>query len=158
MSASALSPQNAVAVIDGVDVDVVAATVRTCPGVDELYGGRPGGIATYLPGRRVDGVRVDRYAIEVQVRARWGATAMDIAAQIRDVLATNAAGRRIDVTVADVSDPPVQPACPDPLAVDPATTSERELWTTNSGGGRGASSSAPITQTAAATPMSSSPA
>jgi hypothetical protein len=159
MSASALSPQNAVAVIDGVDVDVVAAAVRACPGVDELYGGQPGGIATYLPGRRIDGVRVDRYAIEVQVRARWGAPALDIAAQIRGALAVIAAGRHVDVIIADVTDPAAPPECPGPLNVDTATTSERDLWTTNSSGGRGgASSSGPIIQTVAATPMSSSPA
>jgi hypothetical protein len=158
MSASAFSPQSAVAVIDGIDVDLVAATVRACPGVDELHGGQPGGIATYLPGRRIDGLRVDRYAIEVQVRARWGTPAMEVAAQIRGALAVIAAGRRIDVTIADVTDPAAPPEYPAAVKVDAATTSERDLWTTNSSGGHGASSSGPVIQTVAATPMSSSPA
>jgi hypothetical protein len=158
MSASALSAQNAVAVIDGVDVDLVAATVRACPGVDELDGGQPGGMATYLPGRRIDGARVDHDAIEVQVRARWGTPAMEVAAQIRGALAVIAAGRRIDVIITDVTDPAAPPGYAAPLKVEAATTSERDLWTTNSGGGDGASSSGPIIQTVAATPMSSSPA
>jgi hypothetical protein len=109
MSASAFFPQNAVAVIDGVDVDVVAATVRACPGVDELDGGQPGGVATYLAGRRIDGLRVDRYAIEVQVRARWGTPAVEVAAQIRGALAVIAAGRRLDVIIVDVTDPAAPP-------------------------------------------------
>jgi hypothetical protein len=156
MSVGAFSAQNTVG---DVDVDVVAAAVRACPGVDELYVGQPGGIATYLPSRRIDGVRVDRHAIEVQVRARWGEPATDLAAQIRGALAVIAAGRSIDVTVADVTEPTVPPRYPDPVEVHTATAGERDLWTTNSGGGRGgASSSGPIIQTVAATPTSSSPA
>jgi hypothetical protein len=158
MSASALSSQNVVAVIDGVDVALVAVTVRACPGVDELDGGQPGGVATYLPGRRIDGVRVDHDAIEVQVRARWGTPATEVAAQIRGALVVIAAGRRIDVIIADVTDPAAPPEYPAAAKVDAATTSERDLWTTNSSGGHGASSSGPVIQTVAATPMSSSPA
>ncbi|MEH1127885.1 hypothetical protein [Micromonospora sp. CPCC 206061] len=104
------------AVVDGVDVDAVATAVRGCPGVLDLYGGPPQLIATYLPGRRVEGVRVDRWAVAVQVRARWGAAVSDLSAQIRAALRPLAGGRRIDIVWADVADPP-------PLSAAPATTS-----------------------------------
>jgi hypothetical protein len=94
------------AVIDGVDVDAVATAVRGCPGVLDLDGGPPQMTATYLPGRRVDGVRVDRLAVAVQVRARWGVPVSELSTQIRAALAPVAAGRRIDIVWADVADPP----------------------------------------------------
>lgn len=158
MSASALPP-SAVAVIDGVDVDVVAAAVRACPAVDDLHPG-PGGIATYLPGRRIDGVRVDPHTLAVAIRARWGVPATEVAAQIRHALAVAAAGRRVDVTIADLADPAASPEIPArPLVGTATTASEQDPWTTNSSGaGRGGSSSGPIIQTGAATPLSSSPA
>ena len=44
------------AVIDGVDVDAVAAAVAGCAGVSALDGGQSGEVATtYLPGRKVAG-------------------------------------------------------------------------------------------------------
>ena len=46
------------AVIDGVDVDAVAAAVPGCAGVAALDGGPFGEVVSYLPGRRVTGVVV----------------------------------------------------------------------------------------------------
>jgi hypothetical protein len=94
------------AVVDGVNVDAVAAAVRACPGVEALHGGHPQRIATYLPGRRIEGVRIERQAVVVQVRTRWGVPAVELAAQIRATVAPLAAGRRIDIVIADVGDPP----------------------------------------------------
>lgn len=94
------------AVVDGVDVDAVATAVRGCPGVLDLHAGPPQLIASYLPGRRVEGVRVDRSAVAVQVRARWGTPVSELSAQIRAALKPLAAGRRIDIVWADVADPP----------------------------------------------------
>ncbi len=91
--------------IDGIDVDAVTAAVRGCAGVDGLHGGQPGGISTYLPGRRVDGVRIDTCVLEVHVRACWGIPASEVANQIRHALAFAAAGRRIDVVIAELADP-----------------------------------------------------
>ncbi|GAA2593454.1 hypothetical protein GCM10010399_25090 [Dactylosporangium fulvum] len=105
MSTSVRTRQAAAAIVDGVDVDAVAVAVRACPGVDDLYGSRPGGPATYLPGRRVYGVRVDPYVLEVQVRARWGVPAVEVAVQIRHALRVLAPARRIDVIIADLTDP-----------------------------------------------------
>jgi hypothetical protein len=93
------------ATVDGIDVDAVAAAVRACPAVDDLDGGRLGGVATYLPGRRVPGIRLDGDRIEVHVRGLWNQPAALIASQIRGVLATLAAGKVIDVVLADIAEP-----------------------------------------------------
>ena len=48
------------AVIDGIDIDAVAAAVRGCAGVAGLDGGQFGEVASYLPGRKVAGHRGKR--------------------------------------------------------------------------------------------------
>jgi hypothetical protein len=47
--------------------EVVAAVVLAVPGVVRLHGGRFGELGTYLPGRRVTGVRIDEQGTEVHV-------------------------------------------------------------------------------------------
>jgi len=47
--------------------EIVAAAVLDVPGVVRLHGGRFGGLGTYLPGRRVMGVRIDDEGTEVHV-------------------------------------------------------------------------------------------
>ena len=47
--------------------DQVAAVVLAVPGVVRLHGGPFGGLGTYLPGRRVTGVRIDDAGTEVHV-------------------------------------------------------------------------------------------
>jgi hypothetical protein len=147
------------AVVDGVDVDAVAAAVRGCPDVLDLHAGPPQLVATYLPGRRIEGVRIDPEAIAVQVRARWGAPVSDLSAQIRAALAPLAPGRRIDIVLADVADPP--PPSPVPATTPDATSAaeRRGTWTRPSAytGRADDSSSEPTIPTVAATrPPSSS--
>ena len=48
-------------------VEQVAAAVLAQPGVVRLYGGRFGELGTYLPGRRVTGVRIDDDGTEVHI-------------------------------------------------------------------------------------------
>jgi hypothetical protein len=104
MSAPAVAPpQN---LVDGVDVDAVARAVRGCPGVEDLHGGFPSEVATYLPGRRVFGVRVGSRAVEVQVRTAWGVPVRQIAVGIQAAVAPLAGGRAVDVTIAGMGDPP----------------------------------------------------
>ncbi|WP_290862694.1 hypothetical protein [Hamadaea sp.] len=86
----------------GVDVDAIAAAVSRCPGVVDLYGGSPGEVATYLPGRRVAGVRIGDTAIEVQIRTSWGSPVPEVGAVVRAAVAPLAGGRRVDVLVADL--------------------------------------------------------
>lgn len=93
------------ALVDGIDVDAVAAAARGCPAVDDLDGGPLGGVATYLPGRRVRGIRILDDRIELHVRGVWGQPVSVIAQQLRQALATLSEGRLIDVVLADVTEP-----------------------------------------------------
>jgi hypothetical protein len=102
------------AVVDGVDVDAVAAAVRACPGVEALRGGGPAEVATYLPGRRIVGVQVTPAGLVVAVRGRWGVPATVLAGQIRDVVAALVPGRRVEVRLVEVADPPGPPTAVTP--------------------------------------------
>lgn len=97
------------AVIDGINVDTVAAAVAGCAGVAALDGGPFGEVASYLPGRKVVGVVVGNGRVTVQVRSRWGIPAADLAARITAVLAPLTGRRPVDVVIADIDDPPPPP-------------------------------------------------
>jgi hypothetical protein len=97
------------AVIDGVDVDAVAAAVQGCTGVAALDGGPFGQVASYLPGRKVTGVVVGDGRVTVQVRSRW-VPAPDLAALIAAVLMPLTGHRPVDVVIADIDDPPGTPS------------------------------------------------
>src|ERR1700761_3160394 len=100
MTASPLNMPRA-ALVDGIEIDAVAAIVRGCAGVSALDSGPFGEVASYLPGRIVPGVAVDGSRIRVQVRSRWGVPATDVATQITAAVAPLAGPRPIDVTIAD---------------------------------------------------------
>lgn len=98
------------AVVDGVDVDSVAAAVTACATVARMSGGLLGEAATYLPGRRVPGVIVrrrgdDRIELEVRVVAAYGPSMAEVAADVRRVAALIARGIAIDVVIDDVAGP-----------------------------------------------------
>ena len=105
-----------------VDVDAVAAAVAACPSVAHLSGGGLAGqVATYLPGRRVEGVRVTDDAVEVHIATRWDVPIPLAASEVRTAVAPLAGGRPITVNVDDVDDP--QAAIPEttggaPIAVE----------------------------------------
>ncbi|HEX8304037.1 MAG TPA: hypothetical protein VF612_04095 [Jatrophihabitans sp.] len=153
------SPAEA-ALVDGVDVDAVAAAVRSCPAVHDLDGGRLGGVATYLPGRRVPGIRIEDDRLEVHVRGVWGQPVGELADQIRSVLAALSGGRIIDVVLTDVAEPGQAraqlPSSAEPAAtVAPAVLADGtvEQWTTPNApvGPSGGNSSAATIPTAAET-------
>jgi hypothetical protein len=98
------------AVIDGIDVDAVAAAVRGCPGVSGLDGGPFSGVASYLPGRKVEGIVVRDGRVSVQVRSRWAVPAPGLAAVITAMLAPLTGNCPVDVVIADIDDPPRAPA------------------------------------------------
>jgi hypothetical protein len=56
-----------VLVVVDTPAEAVAAAVLAVPGVVRLHGGRFGELGTYLPGRRVTGVRIDDAGTEVHV-------------------------------------------------------------------------------------------
>ena len=133
------------AVVDGVDLDAVAAAARGCPAVDDLCPGPWGGVVSYLPGREVPGVRVAHDHVVISVRGRWGVPVIELAGQVRAAVTGLAGPRRVDVVVADLAEPDAQ--APAGMRGEEVTS-----WRASSPGEvSGASSSAPITPTAAAT-------
>jgi hypothetical protein len=132
-------------VVDGVDLDAVAAAARGCAAVDDLCPGPWGGVVSYLPGREVAGVRVASDHVLISVRGRWGVPVSELAAQVRAAVTGLTGPRRVDVVVADLAEPHAQA---------PAGMHSEEVtsWTASSPGEvSGASSSAPITPTVAVT-------
>ena len=103
------------AVIDGVNVDAVAAAVLGCAGVAGLDGGRFGEVTSYLPGRRVRGVVVSGGRVTVQIRSRWAVPAPGLAALITAVLAPLTGRRPVNVVIADIDDPPGPPVHKTPV-------------------------------------------
>ena len=88
--------------------DLVAAAVRACPDVVDLTAGAFGQVATYLPGRRVNGVRLgqqDGDAVEVHVVARYGVQAHVLAVQVRQAVWSVLPGRPVDVHIDDLEVP-----------------------------------------------------
>jgi len=100
------------AVVDGVNVDAVAAAVLGCAGVAGLDGGRFGEVASYLPGRKVPGVVVSGGRVTVQIRSRWAVPMPDLAALVTVALAPLTGSRPVDVVIADIDDPPGTPEHP----------------------------------------------
>lgn len=88
--------------VAGPDPDRVAAAVVSCPAVSALSGGRFGEVATYLPGRRVTGVRIEPTGVEVHVVGRYGVPVTQIADQVRAALGPLVAGRPVLVAVDDL--------------------------------------------------------
>src|SRR4051812_50106935 len=88
------------------DADAIAAAVATCPSVSGLSGGLAGEVATYLPGRRVSGVRTREGAVEVHVVTKYGSPLHDVDAEVRAAVQAAVPGPlTVDVILADVEDP-----------------------------------------------------
>jgi uncharacterized alkaline shock family protein YloU len=88
-----------------VDLEAVAAAALGSPLIAGLSGGRLGEIATYLPGRRVVGVRQADGVVELHVVARWGTSLPEVAEVVRAAVAPYADGRPIAVFVEDIEVP-----------------------------------------------------
>ena len=99
----------AAAVIDGIDVEAVAAAAAGCPGVSGLDGGRFGEMASYLPGRQVPGVAVREDSVLIQVRSRWGVRAAELLGQVTAAVSPFTGYRRVELVIGDIDDPPLHP-------------------------------------------------
>ncbi|HSJ19761.1 MAG TPA: hypothetical protein VK964_04220 [Nocardioidaceae bacterium] len=84
------------------DVDAVAAATLECRAVAGLHHGDKRFVATYLPGRRVIGVRAEDGRVLVSVVLAYGASVETLEKEVRSALAPLVEGREIDVHVADV--------------------------------------------------------
>ena len=96
--------------VDGIDVDDIATAVLACPGVAGLGSGVIGELATYLPGRRVSGIRVSTTLVELEICAAWGFPAQQIAEQILTALAGVVTGRPVEITIVDIAPPHALPS------------------------------------------------
>lgn len=115
-------------VIDGVDVDGVAAALLGCAGVAGLDGGRFGDMTSYLPGRKVEGVVVGGGRVKVQIRAWWTVPVPELAARIRTILRPLTGSRPVDVVVADIDDPPSPPDFTHPPESPAASVWPQHRW------------------------------
>lgn len=84
------------------DVDAVAEAVSACPSVARLTPGSGVELVTYLPGRRVAGVRMGDDGLEVHVVARYGPTMAEVAEEIRAALRPVVGDVAISVTIHDI--------------------------------------------------------
>ena len=84
--------------------DQVAAAVLTVRGVTGLHGGMFGETATYLPGRRVPGVRLTEDVTDIHLTLTYGAPVFATAQQVRTAVAALVPGP-VNVTVEDVTSP-----------------------------------------------------
>jgi len=84
--------------------DRVAAVVLTVRGVTGLHGGMFGETATYLPGRRVLGVRLTENVTDIHLTLTYGAPVFATAQQVRTAVAALVPGP-VNVTVEDVTSP-----------------------------------------------------
>ena len=91
------------------DADTVAAIARTVPGVVGLHPGMFGEVATYLPGRRVTGVRVTDDLIDVHLVIEADAPVRDTAAAVRQAVAGSFPAAAVNVTVEDIASGPRRP-------------------------------------------------
>lgn len=95
---------------DGADgpelADDVVRTVTAIPGVAGMHGGLFGEVGTYLPGRKVAGVRETSQTVEVHVAVDWGVELARIADAVRVAVAKlpGVAGRAVAVYVEDIAE------------------------------------------------------
>jgi hypothetical protein len=82
----------------------VAAAVTAHPAVAGLHGGLYGGVATYLPGRRLVGVRIGEgdEPVEVAVVLRPDRPIPDVVRALRQEVSRLCGGAAVDITVADI--------------------------------------------------------
>jgi hypothetical protein len=85
--------------------DSIAAATAACPSVARMSAGDVGEVATYLPGRRVEGVRMTDDGVEVHVVARWDVSLPAAADEIRDALKAVVGGAPVSVFIDDVETP-----------------------------------------------------
>lgn len=83
--------------------DTVAGIVRAVSGVADLHSGMFGEVATYLPGRRVAGVRVTDDRVDVHITVTADAPVRPTAAAVRAAVAAVLPDHAVDVTVEDVA-------------------------------------------------------
>jgi hypothetical protein len=82
----------------------VAAAVTAHPAVAGLHGGLYGAVATYLPGRKLVGVRIGEgdEPVEIAVVLYPDRPIPDVVPALRREVSRLCGGRAVDITVADI--------------------------------------------------------
>lgn len=81
--------------------DTVAAATLAVSGVAALHGGEFGEIATYLPGRKVLGVRIDAELCDIHITAEYPSDVNGVARGVRAAVSPLVAVP-VSVTVEDI--------------------------------------------------------
>lgn len=84
------------------DVDEVVRIVLRCPSVAGMAPGAAVEVATYLPGRRVQGVRVVDGSVEVHVVAHYGRPLPEVGDEVRRALAASLGERPVAIFIDDL--------------------------------------------------------
>ncbi|MCO1574849.1 MULTISPECIES: hypothetical protein [unclassified Crossiella] len=87
--------------------DRIAQVVLTHPSVVSLHGGAYGQVLSYLPGRKVIGVRStgDGEPVEVGVVLRFGEPLPEVVTELRQRVRQVTGAVPVDITVVDVVEP-----------------------------------------------------
>ena len=101
-------------------VDQVAAAVLAVPGVAGLHGGSFGEAATYLPGRRVRGIRLREEGTDIHLTLTYGSPVLATAEKVRTAVA-GLAPTPVHVTVDDIVPAATTPADTVPAVVTAPT-------------------------------------
>lgn len=88
------------------DIDLLAALVLGVEGVSSLHAGVLGEVGTYLPGRRVNGIRLRGPGCDIHVVLDWGVPVEGTTDRIRAAVRPLVAGP-VDITVEDISAPTI---------------------------------------------------
>jgi len=108
VNSTVVNPVVATSAVGSSHADLIAVAVLACPDVAGLHGGRFGEVATYLPGRRVTGVRITPTDVFVHVIARYPATVDQIDTAVRLALVPLVGALSVTLTIEDlVADLPV---------------------------------------------------
>lgn len=94
-------PTTLLPLVSSEDADRIAAVVSAVPGVAALHPGMFGEVATYLPGRRVPGIRIGPDRVDVHVSLTLDAPVRATAAAIQDAVGA-LVDLPVDVTVEDL--------------------------------------------------------
>jgi len=89
----------------GVDAEAVAKRVLQSRSVSALYPGGAVEVATYLPNKRISGVRVREDEVEVHIVARWSSRLPEVAEEVRALVTPLAGGLPVSVYIDDVDSP-----------------------------------------------------
>ena len=101
----------------------LAGKIDAAPSVERRSGGVLGTAAAYLPGERIEGLRLRDDRLEVHVVMRWGSTVDDVERQVLAAAGTGWDPKKVDLVIDDI-------ALPDAASTTPAKKTGRARSTT----------------------------